>query len=513
MVDSAGILSSIQNTVLKPQAENVPRLIVIIGSYEAGKTITDEVPVLSLSSQETGSIYGFGSMLHRLHLQEEIGSAGQVSVYIQPQAETGGAAAAEGEVDFAGSVGVLAGTYSFYIGFDLVRVSVLDADTPTLLGDALEAAINANADLNFTASNLVGVVTITSKTLGVYANAAGGIGAQFGENLEAGQETPSGITTALTQPVGGTGLPDIVDALNGLGTGDNKNALGFTAGIHGYGQDSTTLDAILAYIGPGDQLTGTYQKEVARNFYFETGDAVADSAGLSALIVLGNSRKTDRANAICPVPGSNSHPSEIGAQSVGIKEREANRSAGKGYVGFTFSRIHPGLDSDRWTNDRTNRTLAIQAGIGSTTVDGNTVALADTVTMYHPDSVPSTSNIYRELANISKIRNILANEKATFTAQTLAKSIIVEDINTMSSIQDKQFAIDIDTVTGTHITLIKSFNKKGWLYETAFAIANLQVAIRPGTDGFDSIIKAILSGVNKISDNQVQADISIAVLS
>ncbi len=54
--ESAGVLQSITNVVLKAQAENVPRKIVIIGSYEVGKTIVDDVPDLSLSSEETGSI-------------------------------------------------------------------------------------------------------------------------------------------------------------------------------------------------------------------------------------------------------------------------------------------------------------------------------------------------------------------------------------------------------------------------------------------------------------------------
>jgi phage tail sheath gpL-like len=511
-IGTAAIYSSIQNTVLQPSAEDVPSLINIIGSHEAGKTPGNiEVPVVSTSAQNTGSVWGFGSMLHRLHIQVERGSDGQVPAYITAQAEVAGAAAA-GEIDFTGSTGVLAGTLYLYVGFDLVRVSITDGMSIENIADAVVAAVNADTSLNFTAVKVAVTfeVTMTSKTIGTYGNAA--TGAQLAVNLESGQSTPTGVSVAFTQPTGGSGLPDIQDALDGMGTGDNKNELGFTALVHGYGQDSTTLEAIRDYVGPGDQLTGTYAKQIARPFVSATGEVAAGSSGLTNAIAFGNARKTDRANIIMSVPGSNSHPSEIGAQYFGITERLAISAAARGYTGHAFSRIHPGADADRWTNTEASKILAVNAGIGTTIVDGGVVKISDAVTLYHPGTVPENSNIYREHVNIRKIRNILANEKTTMGALTLQKSIIVEDINKISSALDRQYAIDIDTVKSTQIALINEFVKKGWLYEGNFAKANLVVTLRSATDGFDSVIKAILSGVNKISDNQVQADISTAVL-
>lgn len=512
-VGSAATFASIQNTVLQPTAQDVPSKIDIIGSHEAGKTPGNiEVPVLSLSSQNTGSVWGFGSMLHRLHIQAERGSDSQVPVYITAQAEVAGAAAA-GEIDYTGTTGVLAGTLYLYIGFDLIRVAVIDAMTIEELADATVAAINADTSLNFTAAKVAVTfeVTLTSKTVGTYGNAA--TGAQVSVNREANQETPTGVAVAFTQPVGGSGLPDISDALNGMGTGDNKNELGFTALVHGYGQDSTTLAAIRDYVGPGDQLTGTYAKQVARPFVSATGEVAAGSAGLSAAIIFGDARKTDRANILPAVPGSYSHPSEIGAQYLGITERLAISAAARGYGGHSFSRIDPGDDADRWTNTDANRILAVNAGIATTIVDGGVVKINDAITLYHPDTVPENSNIYREHVNIRKIRNILANIKTTWSAQTLLKSIIVSDINQMTSAKAKQFAIDLATATSINIALVNLFVGEGWLYEGDYAKANLTVALRSATDGFDSIIPAILSGVNKISDTQVQADISTAVLS
>jgi phage tail sheath gpL-like len=506
-IEAAANLASIQNTVLKPTAEDVASLIAIIGSYEAGKTITDEVPALSLSPESTGSVYGFGSMLHRLHIQVNRGSDGQVPVYIVPQAEAGGAVAATGDVDFT-VAGALAGTLAMYIGADRVPVTVTDAMTEEQLVDAIVAKIATLTSLNVTAAKraVTFELDLTSKTLGAYGNDN-----VISFNRQAGDVTPTGISWAITQPSGGSGLPDIQDALDGMGTNDNKNELGFTAISHGYGQDSTTLAAIRDYVGPGDELTGTYAKIVARPLYSATGDN-SDASGLTALLAFGNARTNDRANVIFPVAGSKSHPSEIGAQLIGVVERIALTAAARSYGGQALSQIDLGDEADRWTNIEANRDLAVNAGISVSIVDGGVVKISDAITLYHPNSIPETSNIYRELVNIRKIRNILANEKTTFGALTLAKNIIVEDISKVSSLTDRQFAIDIDIVRSTHFSLIDAFVGKAWLYEGTFAKENLSVALRSATDGFDSIIKAILSGVNKITDNQVQADISTAVL-
>lgn len=509
-VKSAGTRQSIKNTVHKVTVSKVARKIYNIGSYEAGKTIVDEVPVISLSAALTGSINGFGSMLHRNHLNAEKATGGQVEFWNVPQAETGGAAAAEGEVDFAGSVGVLAGTYSFYIGFDLVRVPVLDADTPTLLGDALELAINNNVDLNFTASNAIGVVTITSKTLGLYGNAA--TGAQFSENLESAQELPAGVATALTQPVGGTGLPDIQDALNGMGTGDGANGNFATAVIHGYGQDSTTLDAIRDYVGAGDELLGLFKKTVARPFRSAVGD-VSGISGLTALLAVGNGRTTDRATNIVPVSSSESHPSDIAAQYIGHLERTAKEETVKGYTKIAFSRIGPGPVGDRWTNDETNRDAAINAGLCTTLVEGGVVKIMDAVSLYHPNSIPENSNIYRESVNMPKIQNMLNDLKVVFNGPPFLGAAIVEDINTVGSIGARSVTIDQDIVIGKIFELLDAWQDESYVFETAFAKSELAVAIRDATDGFDSIIKLILSGINKVNDNQILADISAAVVS
>ncbi len=508
-LESAGSRQSIKNAVHKATAENIARKIYNIGSYEAGKTVVDDVPRISASSAFTGSLYGFGSMLHRDHLQAERGTGGQVEFWNVPQAETGGAAAALGEIDFTGSTGVLAGTLYLYVGFDLVRVSVIAAMTIEELADATVLAINANVDLNVTAVKVAVTfeVTITSKTLGTFGNFN-----ILSVNRGFDQETATGVAVAFTQPTGGTGLPDIQDALDGMGTLDGANGNFATALIHGYGQDSTTLDAISAYVGAGDELLGLYKKIVARPFRSATGDNGDLATGLSDLVVIGAARTSDRANGILPVSGSKSHPSEIGAQYIGHMERITKTEAVvKGYTKTAMIGIDPGDIDDRWTDNETSRNTALNAGIGTTLVEGGTVYIMDAVSFYHPNSIPENSNIYREWVNIPKIQNILNGLKVTFSGPPFVGAGIVQDTAKVGT-KIKPHVIDEDIERAVLNTLIDAWVKEGWLYEGDFAKANLDIALRAATDGFDSIIKAILSGLNKVNDNQVLADASTAVL-
>lgn len=507
-IQSAANFASIKNTVLKPTAEDVGSVVAIIGSYEAGKTITDEVPVLSSNSAYTGSVYGFGSMLQRLHLGLEKGSRGQVPVYIVPQAETGGAAAAVGEVDFTITT-VGAGTLAMYIGGERIPVTTTASMTEEELCDACVAAINAVVQCNLGAAKhaVTFELDLTSKTLGTYGNSV-----LIAFNLQAGDETPAGISWVITQPVGGAGLPDIQDALDGLGTYDNANNIEITALVHGYGQDSDTIAAIRDYVGVGDDLVGCYSKVVARPFYSLTGDIVAGSAGLTAAAVYGNARKTDRANGWVPLPGGYTHPSEVGAEAIGNIERRANEISAISHGGTQMVGCVPGADADQWTNAEVNRDTAVNAGIGTTKVDGVNVFLSDTITFYHSDAIPENSNIYREISNIRKIRNILNSLKVTFNGPPFTGSFIVEDANTISSALARAYAVSEDVVRSILYSLIDAWAKKGWIYETAYAKSVLEIDIRAATDGFDSVIKAILSGVGKVWDNQVQADISTSIL-
>lgn len=511
---AAAVGSTVRNVQFQSEALNLPRKILIIGTYDPAKTsVVAETPVQVLSPEDAGDRFGFGSMVHRLAVQAFAGGNG-VPVYIQPQAEAAGAAAAEGSVDFTGSASVAAGTLYLYIAGLAVPVNIAAGTTADAIATAVAAAVNADKTLPVSAA-VDGVTTaqvnLTAKSKGPWGN---DISIDF--NLGAGQALPSGVVAAVTDMATGAGIPSMADALGALGTGDDANEAFFTDVVHGYGQDVTTLDAISAYVGAGNDFLGLYSKTVSRPFRVLIGDTAAGSSGLNALTALTANRKTDRASGIIAVPGSASHPAEIAAQAIGHMARINQDRAAQHYLGIQLIGIHPGAKADRWTSQYDNRDTAVKAGVSPTRVQSGAVYMQNVVTFYRPDNVPVSSNGYRSMRNISIIQNMLQNIRVNFEQEKWQGISIVSDTTRVTNTTDRQKARDIDAVKDDLIALARSFEAHAWIYTADFTISKLKeagaVTIRAGANGFDNVLSVIFSGEGGILDTVVEFDTSLAVL-
>ncbi len=508
---AAAVASSVKNVQFQPTARNIPRKILIIATYDpAITTITDEVPQQVLSAEDAGAKFGFGFMAHRLAVQAFVGSNG-VETWIQPQAEVAGTQS-EGTITFT-AVGVLAGTVYLYIDglAGYIPFTVADGDDATAVADACVAAINAIKELSVTAANTLGVVTITSKTSGLY-----GDDISIKLNLRTGEELPTGVSAVIVAMTGGAGTPNMVDALDGLGTGDDANEQFFTDVVHGYGQVTAVLDAVSAYVGAGNDFLGLYSKTVARPFRALTGDVEPGSGAFTALVALGNGRKLDRANGVISVPDSANHPAEIAAQTIGIMARINIDVAAQHYIGIPLIDIDPGAKANRWTSQYDNRDNAVKAGVSPTRIQSGVVTLQNIVTFYHPDNVPVESNGYRSMRNISILQNILENVRINFDQEKWQGISIVEDVVEVSSVADRLKARDVDAVIDDLTALARAFESKAWIYTASFTIEELNkpdaVEIRPGGLGFNNSLSIILSGEGGIFDTVSYFDTSLAIL-
>ena len=505
--------SAVQNNQFQPEAQNIPRKILIIGTQLAAKTLPPEIPIRILSPEDCGDKAGFGSMLHRLSIQTFQGGNG-IETSIQPQDEAGGAVVADGEIDWTGTTGVLAGTIYLYISGIQVAVTIAAGTDLEGVSDAVVAAVNAIKELPVTAAKTAVSfeTTFEAKSLGTWGN---DISIVF--NLGVGEELPTGVVVnAVTAMANGAGVPTMADALDGLGVNDDANENFFTDVVHGYGQDTTTLDAISAYVGEGNDFIGLYDKLVSRPFRVLTGDVASGTGGLTSLISLADGRLLDRANGIIAVPDSPSHPSEIAALAIGNMARINQDRAAQAYGDILLTGIWPGDKGDRWTSDYDNRDTAVKSGISPTRVKNGQVFMQNVVTFYRPASIPESSNGYRSMRNISILQNILDNIRTNFEQEKWQGISIVGDTTNVSSTIDRQKARDVDSVIDDLMALARSFESKAWLYEAAFTIDALKeagaVTVRSGSSGFDSILKVILSGEGGILDTVTQFDTSIAVL-
>lgn len=493
------------NTVINYAESILTRKIVLIGVADATKLSGDlavDTPIRVFSAGQVGQIAGAGSMIHRLAIASEKTSNG-VETWIIPQAEGGSDVVATGTITVTTTT-ALSGVIPLYINGVSVPVSVVGGSDATTIADAISAAVTKNSDLPVSATNTLGVVTLTAKNKGAWGNDISITTALSGESAV------GGVSLAIVDMASGAGVSDITTALAALGAGDNANELGFTALQHGYGNDTATLNAISQYVGEGNSQTGCYDKVNGRFFRSLVGSVAND---LPAEITIADGRKLDRANGVVCVPNSPNHPIEIATTAMGAMESiNANLAIGA-YFNVVLPGVFPGASN--WTDEFDNRDLAVKSGISPTITKSGAVVLQNVVTFYRPDDVPVANNGYRSMRNISISQNVVYIIRQYFEQENWQNITIVKDAGRVTSAAAKRQVKDIDAVKNAIFYLGGVFANAGFIFSTDSVIEGLakadSVTLRSGGTGFDYKMELVYSGEGGILNMNVLFDINFGV--
>lgn len=210
---------------------------LLIGQVAEGSEAALNVPVLVTRLDQARETFGNRSMLARMYEKyRKTDAFGEVcclplaSGIDAPADEDSGEGTGDGEAETVVSTafgavasGLIAidgsadesGTLFFRIAGTLVRCGVSKADALSTIAINLAAAINADPYLPVTAQPSNNTVTLTAVQAGeagnevkVYHNFSGAAG---------GENTPSGLSVTITQMVGGSGTPDLDDAMAAMG--------------------------------------------------------------------------------------------------------------------------------------------------------------------------------------------------------------------------------------------------------------------------------------------------------
>jgi phage tail sheath gpL-like len=122
-------------------------------------------------------------------------------------------AKATGTLTFSGAPSET-GTLNLYIGGRAVRVGITAGDTPAAVAQGVAAAVTALPDLPVTAGVTDAVVTLTARHKGLEANAI-----DLRLNYYDGEATPRGLVVTIASMSGGTGNPDVLDAIAAMSSG------------------------------------------------------------------------------------------------------------------------------------------------------------------------------------------------------------------------------------------------------------------------------------------------------
>jgi phage tail sheath gpL-like len=192
--------------------QNTDQKVLFVGQQNGGTATSGDLQENILNDNSWDTLYGSDSILSAM-----LRGAREVNGIVRFDAigldDAGGGTDATGLFTITGTA-TEAGTLTFDVGSELNHsfdIAVSSGDTATVIGDALEAAITADANCPVDASNTTGAVTLTAVQAGTLGNAIG---------LKNSGEV-AGVTAVVTTAMSGgatdptlTGVFDIV--------GDNR---------------------------------------------------------------------------------------------------------------------------------------------------------------------------------------------------------------------------------------------------------------------------------------------------
>lgn len=353
--------------------------LLLLGQKTSGGSATAAVPVGPIqSAAEADSLFGAGSMLAHMYRIARRNAPFQ-PIWALPLADPAGNAAT-GTVTITAPAVTGAGVL-WVMGRRIV-VQVNAADDATAVATALKNAINA-AKLPVTATNALGVVTVTARHVGLLGN---------GLEVAVATDEPNVLTAAnaaIVALAGGTGTPDVAAALANLGDDPFDWIAGPYADTTSLNATRDALDGVSGRWSPMKQLYGHY--------------FTANFGNLSANVTLGNGRNDPHASImasqVSPTPGWE-WAAAIGAVAAAHLTDAPELS--RPLHGLPILGILPPRDRSLWFDIDDRQALYVDGMSGTiVSVDGQ-VLIDKIVTTYQTTAVGAEDDTFESINSIAQ---------------------------------------------------------------------------------------------------------------
>ena len=204
-----GVYVEFDNSLAVQGLTNQTNRIILLAPMLDTGTAEPNVPVQVTSAAEGKRLAGVGSIAASM-LSAIFSVTGSVETWLLPIEDPESGVAAKGTVTVTGSP-TESGTLSLYVAGTLVQVGIGVGDTPAEVATAIAAAVNADADLPCTAQATDKIVTLTCRHKGTIGNDI-----DLRTNYYSSQKDVPGISVVCVACSGGSGTPDIDDAIAAL---------------------------------------------------------------------------------------------------------------------------------------------------------------------------------------------------------------------------------------------------------------------------------------------------------
>lgn len=356
---------------------------LLIGQMTTGGTATAKTAYRCTSASTAAGLCGAGSVLHTM-LAKYLANDSSGEIWILPLADDSKTmTAATGSIS-VGSVPTTSGVISLYIAGTRIRQTVKPAYTKSDIAIALVTAINSNGNLPVTAktgSDGISLV-LTAKNAGEAGNSIdirlNYLGASGGES------TPAGLVLTITAMSGGTGAPDMVDALASLGDRTFDFIVLPCA-------DTASLDDMKTFLSD-DEGRWAWDRQIY-------GHAFTVAKGTYAELAATGESRNDQHMTLWGVYDGPNTSYDYAAAMVGALAQSVRNDPARPTQTLKVSGVLAPPLASRFT--LTERNNLLYSGISTFTVsDDDTVTLENTITTYQTNSYGAEDDSYLQIETL-----------------------------------------------------------------------------------------------------------------
>lgn len=348
---------------------------VLVGQRRSTGTKAAESLSIVTSLAQAETYFGRGSQLadmFRSFFENNIAS----EVWGVPLSD-GGGAAASGSIVFSGTA-TESGTARLHVAGYRINVPVVSGDDGTDVATALETELAKAENGHLPVSYLR-----SGATVNLIAKNGGTLGNDIDVRLNyyAGEELPDGVSASITQPTGGSGGPDLQDAIDALG--DEQ----FNVIVHPF-SDATNIGAIEDELenrwGPllqNDGVSICYKSDTYANLI-----TYGDARNSPHSVVMGGYNSPTPAWRIAAALGAN-----IAYYGQQDPARPIQNLELKGVLSPA--------NADRFTNEERNTLLRYGVATFKVSNDGSTI-IERCVTTYKTNAADAPDTSYRDVETV-----------------------------------------------------------------------------------------------------------------
>lgn len=447
--------------------------VLFIGQRLAAGTVNAEIPTRVTSVAAAEEYFGRGSML-----AEMLKRAKAVDSFMDTWAialdDDGAGVAATGTLAVTGSP-TENGTLYHYVAGTQVRVGVTSGQTAAQVATAIAAAINADTTLPVTAAADAADVTLTARNAGECGNTIDVRLNYFGE------QTPKGIAIAITAMAGGSGNPDVADAIAAFGAEWwNWIVMPYT--------DATNLTALETEL---NDRWGPMRQIGARAFTAFRGNHAAAAT-------FGDSRNSPHvscmATNIAPEP-----PYLWAAVNAMAAARLLALDPARPVQRVALTGIKPPSLADRWTDSERN--LLLFDGVSTYTVGSDgTVYIERQITMYQENTAALPDDSYLNIETPETLERIRFEQRARI-AQKFPRFKLSDTNETFGAGQP---VMTESLMRAELLDLYRLFIERGWCQDYESYAESLIVEIDTADSRVNVLDSPRLIGQYRTHAQQVQ---------